>query len=153
MRLTILFEDGDFDNFLKRNELLKELFEDAQKYTYIGKSISTPEYGIGCHKTKAGYVIKFVESERMTETTKMIKKLKNFWKWYRPIFMTRRKLFSLLVSSGVEQDKINDKFTWAAIRPVISSLEELKKNTWDKERVERIQQWLKENFEVTNDNH
>ena len=58
------------------------------------------------------------------------------------------KLFSLLVSAGVEQDKINNKFTWAAIRPVIFSLEELKKNTWDKDRVEWIQQYLKDSFEV-----
>lgn len=82
----------------------------------------------------------------------MIEKLKELWKWYRPIFMTRSKLFSLLVSSGVERDKINDKFTWAEIRPVISSLEELKKNTWDKDRVEWIQKYLKDNFEVEDDN-
>lgn len=59
----------------------------------------------------------------------MIEKLKELWKWHRPILMTRSKVFSLLVSAGVEQDKINNKFTWAAIRPVISDLEELKKNT------------------------
>ena len=78
----------------------------------------------------------------------MIEKLKELWKWYRPIFMTRKKLFSLLTSSGVERDKINDRFTWEAIRPVIFSLEELKKNTCDKDRVEWIQKWIKENFEV-----
>lgn len=82
----------------------------------------------------------------------MIEKLKELWKWHRPIFMTRSKLFSLLVSAGVEQDKINNKFTWAAIRPVISDLEELKKNTWDKERVEWIQSYLKDNFEIEDDN-
>ena len=78
----------------------------------------------------------------------MIEKLKELWKWYRPIFMTRNKLFSLLTSFGVERDKINARFTWAAIRPVIYSLEELKKNTWDKDRVEWIQKWIKENFDV-----
>ena len=82
----------------------------------------------------------------------MFEKLKELWKWHRPIFMTRSKVFSLLVSAGVEQDKINNKFTWAAIRPVISDLEELKKNTWDKGRVEWIQQYLKDNFEVEDDN-
>ena len=81
----------------------------------------------------------------------MFEKIKTWWEWHRPIFMTRSKLFSLLVSSGVERDKINDKFTWAVIRPVIYDLEELKKNTWDKDRIEHIQQWLKENFEVKND--
>lgn len=77
----------------------------------------------------------------------MIEKLKYWWKWHRPIFMTRNKLFSLLVSAGVERDKINDRFAWMAIRPVIFDLEELKKNTWDKDRVEWIQKWLKDNFE------
>lgn len=78
----------------------------------------------------------------------MIKKLKELLKWHRPFLMTRSKVFSLLTSAGVERDKINDKFTWAAIRPVIFSLEELKKNTWDKDRVEWIQKYLKDNFEV-----
>ena len=81
----------------------------------------------------------------------MTEKLKELWKWHRPILMTRSKLFSLLTSAGVERDKINDKFTWAAIRPVIFSLEELKKNTWDKDRVEWIQRYLKDNFEVNDD--
>lgn len=81
----------------------------------------------------------------------MIEKFKNFWKWHGPIFMTKSKLFSLLTSAGVERDKINDKFAWVAIRPVIFSLEELKKNTWDKERVEWIQKYLKDNFEVKDD--
>lgn len=81
----------------------------------------------------------------------MIEKLKELWKWHRPILMTRSKMFSLLVSAGVERDKINDKFTWMSIRPVIFSLEELKKNTWDKDRVEWIQKYLKDNFEVKDD--
>ena len=65
--------------------------------------------------------------------------------------MTKSKLFSLLTSAGVERDKINDRFAWMAIRPVIFDLEELKKNTWDKDRVEWIQKWLKDNFEFVED--
>lgn len=64
MRLTIFFEDGDFNNFLKRNELLKELLEDVHEYNPIEKSIGTAEYGISCNKTKSGYVIKFVENKK-----------------------------------------------------------------------------------------
>ena len=81
----------------------------------------------------------------------MIEKLKELWKWHRPILMTRSKVFSLLVSQEVELDKINNKIARAAIRPVIFSLEELKKNTWDKDRVEWIQKYLKDNFEVNDD--
>ena len=82
----------------------------------------------------------------------MIEKLKELWKWHGPILMTRRKLFSLIVSAGVDNDKINARFAWAAIRPVLISLEQLKENTWDKDRVEHIQKWLKENFEVEDEN-
>ena len=81
----------------------------------------------------------------------MIEKLKELWKWHRPRFITKSRLFSLLVSAGVEQDKTTTRLTWLAIRPVIFSLEELKKNTWDKDRVEWIQRYLKENFEVKDD--
>lgn len=82
----------------------------------------------------------------------MIEKLKYLWKWHRPIFMTRRKLFSLIVSAGVDNDKINARIAWAVIRPVLISLEKLKENTWDKDRVKHIQKWLKENFEVKDEN-
>ena len=81
----------------------------------------------------------------------MIEKLKYWVKWHRPFLMTKSKLFSLLTSAGVERDKINDRFAWMAIRPVIFDLEELKKNTWDKDRVEWIQKWLKDNFEFVED--
>jgi hypothetical protein len=81
----------------------------------------------------------------------MIEKLKEWWKWNGPIFTTRKQLFSLLTSAGVERDKINDKFTWMSLRPIISSLEELEKNTWDKERVQFIRDWLRLNFEVKDD--
>ena len=38
--------------------------------------------------------------------------------------------------------------TWSAINPVIHSLKELRKNTWDVERVDQAIKWLKDNFEV-----
>ena len=36
--------------------------------------------------------------------------------------------------------------TWSAINPVIHSLKELRKNTWDKQRVDTIIEWLEDNF-------
>lgn len=48
--------------------------------------------------------------------------------------------------------KFKDKSTWAAINPVIHSLQELRNNTWDKERVDHAIKWLRDNFEVKNDN-
>jgi hypothetical protein len=48
--------------------------------------------------------------------------------------------------------RFKDKSTWAAINPVIHSLLELRKNTWDKERVDHAIEWLEKNFEVKDDN-
>ena len=47
--------------------------------------------------------------------------------------------------------KVEDDFTWTAINPVIHSLKELRNNTWDVERVDQAINWLKDNFEVKND--
>lgn len=46
---------------------------------------------------------------------------------------------------------IDRKSTWSAINPVIHSLKELRKNTWDVERVDHAIEWLKDNFEVKDD--
>lgn len=47
--------------------------------------------------------------------------------------------------------KFYDKSTWSAINPVIHSLKELRKNTWDVERVDQAIEWLKDNLEVQDD--
>ena len=47
-----------------------------------------------------------------------------------------------------EIDKALSKINWSAINPVIHSLKELRKNTWDVERVDQAINWLKDNFEV-----
>lgn len=60
---------------------------------------------------------------------KIIEKIKTWLEWNSPIFMTRRKLLSILISHEAAQRDVNNKITWAVIRPVIYDLEELKKNT------------------------
>lgn len=45
-------------------------------------------------------------------------------------------------------EKINDKVIWSAINPVVHSLKELRKNTWDTDRVDHAIEWLKDNFEA-----
>ena len=47
--------------------------------------------------------------------------------------------------------KTQDKITWSTIRPVVHSLKELRKNTWDKNRVDNAIKWLTDNIEVLND--
>lgn len=46
-----------------------------------------------------------------------------------------------------------DVENWSKIQLVIESLEELKKNTWDKSRVQRIQNDLRLWFEVRDENN
>lgn len=47
-----------------------------------------------------------------------------------------------------ELDRVDRMSVWAAVRPVIHSLKELRKNTWDVERVDQAIKWLIDNFEV-----
>ena len=44
--------------------------------------------------------------------------------------------------------KLEDDSTWSAINPVIHSLEELRADTWNQDKITYIQEWLKDNFEV-----
>ena len=47
-----------------------------------------------------------------------------------------------------EMDKQLNKINWSAIIPLIHSLQKLRNNTWDVERVDQAINWLKDNFEV-----
>ena len=47
-----------------------------------------------------------------------------------------------------ELDRVDRMSVWAAINPVIHSLKELRKNTWDVGRVDKAIKWLTDNFEV-----
>lgn len=47
-----------------------------------------------------------------------------------------------------ELDRVDRMSVWAAVRPVIHSLKELRKNTWDVERVDQAIKWITDNFEV-----
>ena len=77
----------------------------------------------------------------------MINKIKTWWQSNRPVLTTQKKI-DLVIGCMLQLDKQNELSTWAAINPVISSLNELEKNTWDVERVRIMKKWLKDNFEV-----
>lgn len=73
------------------------------------------------------------------------------------------KIFGLIITT-VNKQKLRDKKCFAegwergkffinqnnlsVINTVIHSLKELRKNTWDIERVDNVINWLKHNFEV-----
>ena len=78
----------------------------------------------------------------------MWKRFINWYSWHGLQIVTGKKIFEKLARCQADCKKLDDHFNWMAIRPVIFSLEELKKNTWDIDRVANIQKWLKDNFEV-----
>ena len=72
------------------------------------------------------------------------------------------KIFNIIITTKAKQqareleafkqgmskmDKIINEMNWYAINLVIHSLKELRKNTWDVERVDQAINWLKDNFE------
>lgn len=71
------------------------------------------------------------------------------------VIMTKRKLKEItddIYKQGLDDaNDIDVQSVWSAINPVIHSLKELRKNTWDVERVDQAINWLKDNFEVQDD--
>lgn len=59
-----------------------------------------------------------------------------------------QKLTKIRSESCVKCHELDRKCDLAAVRPVIHSLKELRKNTWDVERVDQAIKWLTDNFEV-----
>ena len=49
-----------------------------------------------------------------------------------------------------EMDKQLNKINWSAINPVIHSLEELRADTWNQDKITKIQEWLNNNFCIDN---
>ena len=45
-------------------------------------------------------------------------------------------------------ESVDRMSVWSAINPVIYSLQELRNNTWDKDRVDDAIEWLENNFKV-----
>lgn len=75
-----------------------------------------------------------------------IKKILRWIHWHAPIITTRWRMRSYaddMISEVMEIEKRADRI---AVNPAIHSLQELRKNTWDVERVDRTINWLKNKF-------
>ena len=55
---------------------------------------------------------------------------------------TEKEMKKIICKAWNEGENFNKGFTRMFIRPVISSLIELRENTWDVERVDRMIDWL-----------
>lgn len=61
----------------------------------------------------------------------------------------KMKIFNLIITTKKKQqrlDRVDRMSVWAAINPVIYSLQELRNNTWDKDRVDDAIKWLINKF-------
>ena len=81
---------------------------------------------------------------------KKIKKLKVWWVNHLPFITTKRRQDDFVIDCLTIMERMDKKSTWAAIHPVIFSLRELRRNTWDVERVDNAIKWLEDNFKVEN---
>lgn len=80
--------------------------------------------------------------------------------WHFPIITTRwkrNKRIAQAVDNQLESTirligKMNDKSNWAAINPVLHDLESLRADTWNQDKITKMQDWLRDNFEVKDDN-
>lgn len=81
----------------------------------------------------------------------MINKIKDWLYWNAPIVTTRRKIFNEQQKRFEERRKVIRETNWSIIKQNISFLEVLRENTWDKDLVDNIIYFLKEEFEVTDD--
>lgn len=69
------------------------------------------------------------------------------------------KIFNLIITTKKKQDdfiigcmqilqSVDRMSVWSAINPVIHSLEELRADTWNQDKITKIQEWLTNNFKV-----
>lgn len=72
-------------------------------------------------------------------------------KYDRKIFESYRKGFDKCRDMDEEFKNIHEKNIWLTVIPVVHSLKELRKNTWDTNRVDTVIKFLTDNFEVKND--
>lgn len=80
--------------------------------------------------------------------------------WHFPIITTRwrrSERIAQVLDNQMESTirlirKMNDKSNWAAINPVLHDLESLRADTWNQDKITKIQDWLRDNFEVRDDN-
>lgn len=80
----------------------------------------------------------------------MIKELKYWWVRHLPFITTRRRQNKFIIDFLMKRERMDKQTTWAAINPVIFSLRELRRNTWDVERVDHAIKWLEDNFRIEN---
>ena len=71
-------------------------------------------------------------------------------KIFNLIITTKNKQDDFIISCMQRLDRVDRMSVWAAINPVIHSLKELRADTWNQDKITKIQEWLKNNFCIDN---
>lgn len=71
-------------------------------------------------------------------------------KIFNIIITTKKKQDDLVISCMQRLERVDRMSVWSAINPVIHSLEELRADTWNQDKITKIQEWLKNNFCIEN---
>lgn len=82
----------------------------------------------------------------------MIKKLKEWWSLNRPRITTNKIFFTRLIKLNKEAIKVAQIRNSKMIKPVINDLEKLRANTWDQDKITFMQEYLRNEFEVKDEN-
>ena len=78
---------------------------------------------------------------------------KTLWKGkemriFNIIITTKKKQDDFVISCMQRLERVDRMSVWSTIIPLIHSLQKLRNNTWDVDRVDQAINWLKDNFEV-----
>ena len=71
-------------------------------------------------------------------------------KIFNIIITTKKKQDDLIIGCMQRLERVDRISVWAAINPVIYSLKELREDTWNQDKITKIQEWLKNNFCIDN---
>lgn len=72
-------------------------------------------------------------------------------KIFNIVITTKSKIKFIINKSFDEGKNFSKKMDCAMVNPVIHSLKELRRNTWDIERVDQAIKWLEDNFIIDED--
>lgn len=78
----------------------------------------------------------------------MIKKLKDWWYLNKPIITTNKERYE----NAKKASNFRRNCTWRRLQPVINDLEKLRANTWDQDKITFMQEYLRNEFEVKDEN-
>lgn len=80
----------------------------------------------------------------------MLNKIKNWVYFNRPMITNRKKLDKFFISSMDSFERVRKLGNWDLASQVINELEQLRADTWNQDKITKIQNLLRNKFEIKN---